>query len=58
MSKVVRYFHLRSGPKGGATVRVTGDLDIVGQEMSRHFGALLLPILLPPGIVAVAVLLY
>lgn len=31
MSKVVRFFHLRSGPKGGGTVRVTGDLDIVGQ---------------------------
>ena len=34
MSKVVRYFHLRpfgKPTKGGATVRVTGDTNILGQ---------------------------
>ncbi len=31
MSQVVRYFHLRKGTKGGATVKVTGDTNILGQ---------------------------
>lgn len=30
-SKVVRYFHLRNGTKGGATVKVTGDTNLIGQ---------------------------
>ena len=33
--KIVRYFHLRSSPQfihnGGVTVKVTGDLDFLGQ---------------------------
>jgi hypothetical protein len=35
MSKVVRYFHLRTDPQfmhtGGVTVKVTGDLNFLGQ---------------------------
>lgn len=31
MTQVVRYFHLRKGTKGGATVKVTGDTSILGQ---------------------------
>lgn len=30
MSQIERFFHLRQGPKGGATVRVVGDTDVVG----------------------------
>ena len=28
---VIRYFHLRNGDRGGATVRVVGDTERVGQ---------------------------
>jgi len=31
MSKTTRYFHLRKGTKGGATVMVTGDANALGQ---------------------------
>jgi hypothetical protein len=30
MSQVIRYFHIRTGTKGGATVKVVGDTDKVG----------------------------
>lgn len=31
MAKVVRYFHVRKGTKGGATIKVTGDTEVLGQ---------------------------
>ena len=31
MSQVVRYFHIRTGTKGGATVCVKGDTNALGQ---------------------------
>ena len=31
MSKVIRYVHIRDTDKGGATVKITGDLDFPGQ---------------------------
>ena len=31
MTQIQRYFHIRNGTKGGATVRVSGDMDILGQ---------------------------
>lgn len=31
MTQVVRYFHIRRGTKGGATVKVTGNTEQVGQ---------------------------
>jgi len=31
MSSIVRYFHIRTGTKGGATVRVAGDTNLLGQ---------------------------
>ena len=31
MAKVIRYFHLRSGMTGGATAKVIGDTEILGQ---------------------------
>lgn len=31
MSKTIRFFHIRTGTKGGATVQVTGDTENVAQ---------------------------
>lgn len=30
MAKVIRFFHIRTGKKGGATVRVAGDTESIG----------------------------